>query len=1171
MKIIDKQPNHDGIPDVIQRALGTNYIIKTEQQQQQQQQQQPTSPQSQQDGTIRGLQGFLLPSYLSIRCGGSQELPQALYRAHCRERDLRPKNAGGRSRKAQTRKRGSRGNSSKTEDGGQLTLAVSGSESGGNVVCSSNHCVETAAITDRRPPSTVRRRKRKQCKRSFNQTEDEKTMNDKEWFHYQMMARIVVAPYTPYLIETINVLSSENRSHRSEHSKKKSKVSTDSVEDIVATAAMKAAATAKTSTASVTTSKVRNVYMKSNTAHHPKSTNNAIMLSSPRESLESLVDGVVCTLVQRTHSLRNTLTCSSAGPIKCWQGAKSSGSGSTRPIHRRRKRKTNESSTIPNRNTHITAKHTKAKNGTSVNDWLRLKNILSAGYSLGSGETLISYPAPFSSNATAKKSQYNPMLRGCPNMAPGVHCIQPNSVTSYARSSGLMRALHSLVGDEVLGEILLNAVVLIPAVDDEVNYDGCCDRLDCLNGVFERGNYFQLCGPPLNVVSKQFEKIHANATNNLRKKDAAIKQTCAEGTGKPIKRKRDSTYDDVGPSSAARNDHEQKAEWNPNKSIPRYKLFYCEIYARHVGLSPKHVLNQTGSDDSHVAMSGKKRKVSCSTGGALPSATHEIKLLDEMVQLWPKRSQQVNSSTNGGSVVYKNKRRARWRRLRENGVKMCREIIRRHRQCHYARLLEKHCPLLVDKINRCSRKKQNELYSKEELSRLVTLFTPSEDVGKFLEAVLRRAFPSSFWGSKHNFCQVIKTLNVFLNLRLTESFPEKSIVEGIRLLDMKWLHPPSITSHASSGGTKKHKLSRSGHESCFILLRNVMRWIYCQYITPLLRSTFYITDTEFTGRRVVYYRRPIWTRIRSLSLHMLLKRQYRERSLAKAQKVLSTHNVGCPPAPLRLLPKTTGIRAIAMLSKSCSFEDKIGNGTEVETKPTRQSQPSPNAILQSTFHALKYEYKKRPSLFGAGALGVTELCRPYCLFLEALRTKAQRSQFDRTTHDTDALTTTESHEFQLYFTSADIQHCYDNINQDHLYKQVRSVLHEDYYITQNHFIIHSMRGSQSSTRCRWQKTTCSPDKVVDIVSKSNTLKEKFRNSIFVDGVNCSVENRHTILGLLKDHIFGQMLVAKGSLGQRTLHQRNGIPQASRSLLLIFICFAPYKTSMSIFLRLSPLH
>ena len=43
-------------------------------------------------------------------------------------------------------------------------------------------------------------------------------------------------------------------------------------------------------------------------------------------------------------------------------------------------------------------------------------------------------------------------------------------------------------------------------------------------------------------------------------------------------------------------------------------------------------------------------------------------------------------------------------------------------------------------------------------------------------------------------------------------------------------------------------------------------------------------------------------------------------------------------------------------------------------KPETNSAP-PNRLLQSSFHAVKYEHEKKPSLFGAGVLGLTEVYR----------------------------------------------------------------------------------------------------------------------------------------------------------------------------------------------------
>ena len=831
---------------------------------------------------------------------------------------------------------------------------------------------------------------------------------------------------------------------------------------------------------------VENVYIKkSKKQNKHKRNNHHIAFSSPKESLESLVDGIVCTLVQRTPCMHRQ-ACSMKPKAVTERNL----------IHRRRQRSKSRIHTMPQ---HVTANSRNKK--ASTNDWLyRTNNILSKGYSMGNA--YYSNIAPQASHSSGCQRKVNPgkpqnsvTLRPCPNMAPGIHCLHPNSLTTFARSSKMMRLLHSIVGDEIMSDLLLNSIILIPAVDEE---QGDIDV------GFERGNYFQLCGPPLNVITKELERINAEVMRFDRLAGKRNTPDDDNGTGKSLKRTRDEGHQRI----CAKQILEM---WNPNRCLSRSKLFYCDFYARQIGLSPKHLLNQPLSDaDSSIVNSAQTLSVDSS----------EMKLLNSLVHLWPRGGENVSSI--GKNIVYCNKRRSRWRRLRETGVKMCREIMRRHQRCDYARLLESNCPLYTEKgIGKTARG----MDAKEELKHLVTLYTPTENVGSFLESVLLAAFPSSFWGSKRNFCQIIETAKIFINLRLAESFPEKSMIEGIRVLDMTWLHPQTKNQCFIGHRDKRPKLSRSGHESAVVLLRNIMHWVYSKYIIPLLRSVFYITDTEFTGKRVVFYRRPVWARIRSLSLGVLMKRQYREKTLEKAKRLLAM--VRCPPAPLRILPKKTGIRAIAMLSKASQIDHvkKLEIPQQLRNeKPHRLRNIAPNKILQSTFQALRYECKKQP-LFGAGTLGVTEVFPSYYCFLDAMKKRFSNNMP------------------RLYFTSADIEHCYDNINQDHLYKQVKSILKEDQYITQNHFILHS-KDRNKTVRCRWEASTCSPANFLDIANSPKIYAQKFHNSIFINGISFSVEKRQTIESLLKDHIFGQMMVASGSNGQRLLLQRNGIPQVS---------------------------
>lgn len=277
-------------------------------------------------------------------------------------------------------------------------------------------------------------------------------------------------------------------------------------------------------------------------------------------------------------------------------------------------------------------------------------------------------------------------------------------------------------------------------------------------------------------------------------------------------------------------------------------------------------------------------------------------------------------------------------------------------------------------------------------------------------------------------------------------------------------------------------------------------------------------------------------------MKLLLKQQYREMSAAKALRLLSNHNVGCPPAPLRILPKTSGIRAIAMLSKSCSIEGKRANNYG------RGTGTAPNKILQSTFHALKYEHEKNPSLFGAGVLGLTEVFPSFCLFVEALKQREPSLK-----SSTDELNSGRN-QTPLYFSSADIKHCYDTINQKLLYEVMQSVVEEDVYLTKNNFILHC-NNKNRSLRCRWKKRTFSPDQLSMYLATSKDSPEKYFNSIFVEGVQCSIEKKETMNGLLRDHIFGQVLVANGNHSQRYFLQHSGIPQVCSGVKYFLLCIS----------------
>lgn len=386
-------------------------------------------------------------------------------------------------------------------------------------------------------------------------------------------------------------------------------------------------------------------------------------------------------------------------------------------------------------------------------------------------------------------------------MASGIHCLQPNSLTSYARTSEFMNAFHSVMGDDVLREILLNAVVLIPAIPAEDSAStAAATENSSSESLFDRGNYFQLCGPPLNLLAKRFQAMNTSiATESSRSEKPAL-STCpketlvdskardqrpgktrhtnsdinnkVEGSGN---RSRDGSDNGLhlcpSQSNSAQDVKEQhrKDQLHPNKPIPRSNLFYCDFYTKHVGFAPHHILNISENTKEENFLTTKVN-VPFSLGKKcnLLNTDVNIRLLNAMVNLWPRTPRRESIENSG--IVNHNKRRTRWRRLRDNGISMCQELRRRHGQCNYSRLLDRHCPLPPNAGH--SGNETETFDSKATLAHLVTLHSPVEKVCSFLSKVLSASFPNSFWGSRGVFFwfeEAFKNIVMFVPISVTSS------------------------------------------------------------------------------------------------------------------------------------------------------------------------------------------------------------------------------------------------------------------------------------------------------------------------------------------------------------------------------------------------------------------
>jgi hypothetical protein len=797
-------------------------------------------------------------------------------------------------------------------------------------------------------------------------------------------------------------------------------------------------------------------------------------------------------------------------------------------------------------------------------------------------------------------------------MRHGVACVHPNENVAYCKSSSLLRRVHVMVGDELLRTIFLHTRLLFPLLtcnssrrngmgDGPTTTTTTSNRTNTTtgNGSFE-GNYLLLCGPPLvravpTVRSSKEARGRAldSAVRCMKKRkggDNIVRCGCCEEGGvmvedrpPPRKKRRTrkktalaratSTVPLPGPVTAAVVPvayHPSHTKMGPNDSISRFPLFYFDNYIPRVGLPKSHPFEQCRSQP----MAGQR--------------------LYEML---------MHSMFDLARESNKNKPRRLRKRLAHSFPVICDGILQGHRRCDYARLLERYCsmPLLPDASIPDDEDGAN------PLARLAQAYTSRDHVAAFLGATLKRVFPLEFWGSQGNFDSMMTSVHAFVHLRRKERLANKNIMRGVRVTKMKWLFdgPSSVTLnlHGASGG-KRHGTpkarQRSNHEMASRLTLQVLRWVFQGFIIPLLRSNFYVTETEFSAQQIQYYRKPVWALFRSLALQKLfLKQQQHQRqghfeqiSFVEARATLLTHGRQMGLSRLRLLPKRTGMRPIAQLSRSQNYlkilfplngipktrseassmsslftssatkrsrdGDIAQTGPAAVTKkrrlqgstshlsqsselaesncslrPQGPSRLPTNMILGQVFDILRYECSQNDQPFGVGMDSLASFYPRYQSYITSLRTKDWASDRGK---------------LKLHFASVDIEKCYDRMDQDWLLHLVEKLVSQSSYVVQQ-LKMEKCCASSSRTPTRLTSTSTQYKKLVRPLVEYNPLhtgQHPFmdRDSTVFDLFKCSIAERTKIMSLLGEHIRSHMVVTGGRYQRKILLQASGISQGS---------------------------
>ena len=396
--------------------------------------------------------------------------------------------------------------------------------------------------------------------------------------------------------------------------------------------------------------------------------------------------------------------------------------------------------------------------------------------------------------------------------------------------------------------------------------------------------------------------------------------------------------------------------------------------------------------------------------------------------------------------AHHNSRRVRRipRRDREALLPLLSAMLRRASKCPYGALLDLHCPTppwLSRRGVPATDAPGLDAPGLDAPRSLLASFTPPKAVAAFLWSTVSRVVPREMLGGPRSRAAIRAFLLRLVVLRRFEQCTLHEAMVGVREREFPWLRgkrgewidDDDAKSRARRGGPVAASEARRAR------LRRWMRWLVAELAIPLLRSHFYCTETESHRLRVFYYRKGVWARLTAAHLAAMTEdpagetraslavggerlgeghpaaaggggAAYRRMPRRRARLLLQRHLLGF--ARLRLLPKATGLRPVAMLGRPAVASFRTLRGSNGGNAPgggdgrwkariggrgqrdVLSFRPV-NTSLRGVFDVLRHEAGAKPGVMGANVSDYRDVHRRLGPFIRRWRATQRRERRDR--------------------------------------------------------------------------------------------------------------------------------------------------------------------------------
>lgn len=499
------------------------------------------------------------------------------------------------------------------------------------------------------------------------------------------------------------------------------------------------------------------------------------------------------------------------------------------------------------------------------------------------------------------------------------------------------------------------------------------------------------------------------------------------------------------------------------------------------------------------------------------------------------------------------------KRLRGEPFVMVHKIRKLHSRCSYTQLLRHHCPVQGRDFSALSLPATGEYlpssdYLKTQLSSaystlrshsghqdsssrvkagdsILAYATPAAHVSAFCRAVIGRILPGNAVGvgadGEHNLRVLCGMVDQFVQMRRYESLSLHEVFQNLKINCISWLCPLGMSSKA--------RLSQTDMKKRLELFLEFLYYVFDSILIPLIRSHFYVTESNVHRNHLFYFRHDTWRTVSEPSLTDLRFTMFQ--GLSKRDLRQARHSRLLGHSQMRLLPKESGARPIINLRRKLI---KNQNGKLILTQNI-------NSRLMPCFATLNYERSLQPQTLGSALFSIGEAHKRLRDFRSLVHASSKR----------------------LYFVKTDVKSCFDTIPQDGVVRMVRDLLSEPRYQISKHAELKPIDGRWSTSNsekplARFPQTA-RPTKTPPGLSDSMLahLAEKKNRTVFVDLWEARTWDTRSLLKLMQEHVRRNVV----TIEKKFFKQKHGIPQGSvLSSLLCNFFYGSFENNCLDFLQ-----